>query len=93
MPVLVKGLTWQRHLVFSSFFRSHPRFEDRNCEEGRPAVHEDVYGFTKILHLPNEVMKRDSLGKSPLSLKLNLLPGPFMLLFQLFLSRSDVDMI
>lgn len=75
MPVLVKGLTWQRHLVFSSFFRSHPRFEDRNCEEGRPAVHEDVYGFTKILHLPNEVMKR-FLGEISFEPEAELAPWP-----------------
>lgn len=93
VPVLVKGLPLQQHLVFFLlFFRSHPRFEDGDCQEGRPTVHEDVYGFAKIFHLPNEVMKR-FLGEISFELEAELAPWPHHAFISAFFAHSDIDMI
>lgn len=75
--------------LFPSFFRSHPGFEDGDCQEGRAAIHEDVHGLPKILHLPNEVTRR-FLGGVSAEPQAELAPWPLLAFIPAFFVRSDM---
>lgn len=51
-----------------------------------------MYGFAKIFHLPNEVMKR-FLGEISFELEAELAPWPHHAFISAFFARSDIDMV